>query len=109
MIAIINEIAPEMLNHLNNGSTGEDFGDWLVGRYGTMGMGVARGLGKEAIINYAKSTPALWQQIAPIEARFAAFVDEFLAWTPADEDEDEDETPPPIPEAKARKRKEATA
>lgn len=103
MQAIITEIAPEMLNCLNNGDGGEVFGDWIIARYGSMGIQIARSIGKEGILQIVRGNPNLWAQIQPIEARFATFVDEFLAWTPAAEEEE----PPPLEPPKSR-RKEAS-
>ena len=102
MQAIITEIAPEMLNCLNNGDGGEVFGDWIIARYGSMGIQIARSIGKEGILNIVRANPQLWPQIQPIEARFATFADEFLAWTPAAEDDEPDEPSPPPKPPKSR-------
>jgi hypothetical protein len=113
-------IPPEVLGMMSTalrfcaqGKTGEDFGDWLqqaddsaIARL--RGLATENASAEEAIIEFAKSVPMIWNQIVPVpaqaaeaEARFRTFVQEVLMWTPPEDDGPESDDEPEEREASA--------
>lgn len=100
LIGFMQEIARPMLNHLlvdaDGAELGEQFGAFVYDgwsgdpRYEQV-ISIARTMGPAQITAVFQQAPPIWNHIAPIQAKFAAFLEAFLKWTPATEDEEAEE------------------
>lgn len=79
-------IAQPLMTHLQQGLNGHDFADWFIGGYGQMQWRAVANIGPDQLVSAFRSVPEVWQQIAPIEPQFLAFVAEFCAGPAEDED-----------------------
>lgn len=90
---------PVMLNYFIQGSTGEDFADWVYAawpRYLPRMQNFSHPLipgqrGAPAIIAAFRNIPNVWSRIAGQEQEFSAFVYEFCAFKPDAEEGDDDD------------------
>lgn len=106
MNTVLNYMTPTLLDHLANGD-GSSFGFWFCGSTitipgppppwnrvpGVEAHKFAKQFGKEAITAAYKGNVGLWQEIAPdaeAEAKFSAFLDEFLTYDPTVKEEEEE-------------------
>jgi len=66
------------------GTAGRGLAETVITLFGRPTYDQASGLGKDKIMELVKAEPDLWAQVAPIEAKFRRFLDEFTgyaAWT----------------------------
>jgi hypothetical protein len=101
--ALLQQIVPTLLFHVNNGLSGSDLaGHTMDSGYmfngvpvpGQVVLQMARQMGKESLLAFFRSMPALWAQIVAIpegEMRFGKFVEEFLSWVPSEAEDDDQE------------------
>jgi hypothetical protein len=102
LFAFIEQIWAPMTNFLAQGRSGEEFGDFLATGFGmtVIDHGQIKAIGRDRILTLLKMTPS-WSSLAPIEAQFVKFLDEFLAWEPLGPDAPDEPPPPPTRIAKA--------
>jgi hypothetical protein len=96
IMGLLQQVFPMMMTALNRGDRGEAFADFLAQGLGFTVSDHAqiKSFGKNKLLMVIRNSPA-WAQIAPIEAHFVRFLDEFLDWEPGWADEEE--VPPPGP------------
>ncbi len=76
-------VTPAMLNYLQDGASGIDFASWIFAGF-PQKLQQLQQLGPAAIISTYKESPT-WRVIAPREAQFHTFVNEFCAWRATDD------------------------
>jgi hypothetical protein len=98
IIQLFTQIWVPMVQHLNGGARGEEFVDYVMAGwpFTLTDHAQLKAMGREALVNLIKQQPAAWNMLAPIEAQFNVFLDQFLAWHQG-WDEEEDEPPPAGP------------
>ena len=90
---VLGRIFPAMMMQLQMGRSGLDFADWFIEGEGIRPWQVIANVGKQNLIETVKAFPEAWAMLQPMESRFVAFLDEFLAWTPATDEEPVEEPP----------------
>ncbi|MBZ5596453.1 MAG: hypothetical protein LAP39_29780 [Acidobacteriia bacterium] len=81
---VFRRFLPMLLTALSQGGDGYGLAETVITLFGRLTYDQASGLGKDKIMQLAKAEPDLWAQVAPIEAEFSRFLDEFTgydAWT----------------------------
>ncbi len=71
------QFAPMLLSALNQGGDGYGLAETMISLFGRVAYEQAAGLGKDKIMQLARSEPAIWAELAPLEAQFSRFVEEF--------------------------------
>lgn len=71
---------PMLVATLNQGGDGYGLAETVISLFGRTTYDQVSGLGKDKIMRIIKSDPALWAQVAPIEAEFVKFMDEFIEY-----------------------------
>jgi hypothetical protein len=71
---------PMLLTAVNQGGDGYGLAKTVIALFGRPTYDQASALGKDRIMQLVKSEPDLWTQVAPIEARFSRFLDEFTGY-----------------------------
>jgi hypothetical protein len=77
---LFRQFMPMLVYSLSQGGTGHGLAEKVITLFGRPTYDQASGIGKERIMTIVKSDPDLWAQVAPIEARFSRFLDEFLGY-----------------------------
>ena len=77
---VLRQFMPMLLTSLNQGGDGYGLAKTVIRLFGRSTYDQASGLGKDRIMQILKSEPDLWSQVAPIEARFSRFLDEFTGY-----------------------------
>jgi hypothetical protein len=81
---VLRQFMPMLLTTLSQGGDGYGLAETVITLFGRPTYDRASGLGKDKIVELVKAEPDLWAQVAPIEAKFRRFLDEFTgydAWT----------------------------
>ena len=71
---------PMLLTAVNQGGDGHGLAKTVIALFGRSTYDQASALGKYKIMQLIKREPDLWAQVAPIEARFSRFLDEFTGY-----------------------------
>lgn len=86
-----------VMAHLQRGSSGLDFGDWIAEGPGQLAIDQIKAAGTERIIAVFKTIPQAWEQWGPVEPRVRQFLNELMTWTPEEAGGDDDEGNEPDP------------
>lgn len=81
---VLRQFMPMVLTALRQGGDGYGLAKTVITLFGRPTYDQVSGLGKDKILQLVKAEPDLWAQVAPIEATFSRFLDEFTgydAWT----------------------------
>jgi hypothetical protein len=90
---VLRQFMPMLLTAVNQGGDGHGLAKTVIALFGRSTYDQASALGKDKIMQLIKREPDLWAQVAPIEARFSRFLDEFT-----DYDDEADVQPQSCPE-----------
>ena len=77
---VLRRFMPMLLTAVYQGGDGYGLAKTVIALFGRPTYDQASALGKDRIMQLVKSEPALWTQVAPIEARFSRFLDEFTGY-----------------------------
>ena len=77
---VLRQFMPMLLTAVNQGGDGYGLAKTVIALFGRPTYDQASALGKDKIMQLIKKEPDLWSQIAPIEARFSRFLDEFAGY-----------------------------
>jgi hypothetical protein len=77
---VLRQFMPMLLTAVNQGGDGYGLAKTVIALFGRPTYDQASALGKDRIMQLVKSEPDLWTQVAPIEARFSRFLDEFTGY-----------------------------
>jgi hypothetical protein len=80
LLEMFRQFLPMVVASLNQGGDGYGLAETVIALFGRQTYDQAAGLGKEKIMRLVKAEPDLWAQVAPIEARFDSFLDEFTGY-----------------------------
>jgi hypothetical protein len=69
-----------LLTAVNQGGDGHGLARTVIALFGRSTYDQASALGKDKIMQLIRREPDLWSQVAPIEARFSRFLDEFTGY-----------------------------
>jgi len=85
---VLRQFMPMVLTALSQGGDGYGLARTVITLFGRPTYDQVSGLGKDKIMQLVKGEPDLWARVAPIEAKFSRFLDEFTgydAWTAGQE------------------------
>jgi len=77
---VLRQFMPMLLTSVNQGGDGYGLAKTVIRLFGRPTYDQASQLGRDKIMQLVKSEPDLWTQVAPIEARFSKFLDEFTGY-----------------------------
>jgi hypothetical protein len=77
---VLHQFIPMLLTAVNQGGDGYGLARTVIGVFGRPTYDQASKLGRDKIMQLIKSEPDLWTQVAPIEAGFSRFLDEFTSY-----------------------------
>jgi hypothetical protein len=77
---ILRQFMPMLLTAVNQGGDGHGLARTVIALFGRPTYDQASALGKDKIMQLIKREPDLWAKVAPIEARFSRFLDEFTGY-----------------------------
>lgn len=77
---VLRQFMPMLLTTLSQGGDGYGLAKTVITLFGRPTYDQASGLGKDKIVQLVKAEPDLWAQVAPIEAKFRRFLDEFTGY-----------------------------
>ena len=77
---VLRQFMPMLLTAVNQGGDGYGLAKTVIALFGRPTYDQASALGKDKIMQLIKREPDLWAQVAPIEARFSRFLDEFTGY-----------------------------
>jgi hypothetical protein len=77
---VLRQFMPMLLTAVNQGGDGYGLAKTVIALFGRPTYDQASALGKDKIMQLIKREPDLWAQVAPIEARFNRFLDEFTGY-----------------------------
>src|ERR1035441_1620207 len=77
---VLRQFMPMLLTAVNQGGDGHGLAKTVIALFGRSTYDQASALGKYKIMQLIKREPDLWAQVAPIEARFSRFLDEFTGY-----------------------------
>ena len=77
---VLRQFMPMLLTAVNQGGDGHGLAKTVIALFGRSTYDQASSLGKDKIMQLIKREPDLWAQIAPIEAKFSRFLDEFTGY-----------------------------
>jgi hypothetical protein len=77
---VLRQFMPMLLTAVNQGGDGHGLAKTVIALFGRSTYDQASALGKDKIMQLIKREPDLWVQVAPIEARFNRFLDEFTGY-----------------------------
>lgn len=78
--AVFRQFAPMLVSALERGGDGYGLAETVITLFGRVTYDQAAALGKDKIMQLARSEPDIWAQVAPVEARFSRFIDEFTRY-----------------------------
>ena len=90
---VLRQFMPMLLTAVTQGGDGYGLARTVIALFGHSTYDQASALGKDKIMQLIKREPDLWAQVAPIEARFSRFLDEFTSY-----DDQADAQPKSCPE-----------
>lgn len=71
---------PMIVKSLNQGGDGYGLAATVIALFGRPMYDQAAGLGKDKVMQIVRAEPDLWREVAPIEAKFSRFLDEFMGY-----------------------------
>jgi hypothetical protein len=77
---VLRQFMPMLLTAVIQGGDGYGLAKTVIALFGRPTYDQASALGKDRIMQLVKSDPDLWTQVAPIEAKFSRFLDEFTGY-----------------------------
>jgi len=77
---VLRQFMPMLLTAVNQGGDGYGLAKTVIALFGRPTYDQASKLGTDKIMQLVRSEPELWAQVAPIEARFSRFLDEFTGY-----------------------------
>jgi hypothetical protein len=77
---IFRRFMPMLLTALSQGADGYGLANTVIALFGRPTYNQISGLGKDKIMQLIKADPDLWAQVAPREAEFTKFLDEFTRY-----------------------------
>src|ERR1039458_8652645 len=77
---VLRQFMPMLLTAVNQGGDGHGLAKTVIALFGRSTYDQASALGKDKIMQLIKREPDLWTQVAPIEAKFSRFLDEFTGY-----------------------------
>ena len=77
---VLRQFMPMLLTVVNQGGDGHGLARTVIALFGRPTYDQASALGKDKIMQLIKREPDLWTQVAPIEAKFSRFLDEFTGY-----------------------------
>ena len=77
---VLRQFMPMLLTAVNQGGDGHGLARTVIALFGRPTYDQASALGKDKIMQLIKREPDLWTQVAPIEATFIRFLDEFTGY-----------------------------
>jgi hypothetical protein len=77
---VLRQFMPMLLTAVNQGGDGHGFAKTVIALFGRPTYDQASALGKDKIMQLIKREPDLWTHVAPIEAKFSRFLDEFTGY-----------------------------
>jgi hypothetical protein len=77
---VLRQFMPMLLTAVNQGGDGHGLAKTVIALFGRPTYDQASALGKDKIMQLIKREPDLWTQVAPIEAKFSRFLDEFTGY-----------------------------
>jgi hypothetical protein len=77
---VLRQFMPMLLTAVNQGGDGRGLAKTVIALFGRPTYDQASALGKDKIMQLIRREPDLWAQVAPIEARFSRFLDEFTGY-----------------------------
>src|ERR1019366_2822568 len=77
---VLRQFMPMLLTDVNQGGDGYGLARTVIALFGRSTYDQASSLGKDKIMQLIKREPDPWAQVAPIEARFNRFLDEFTGY-----------------------------
>ena len=77
---VLRQFLPMLLTAVNQGGDGHGLAKTVIALFGRPTYDQASALGKDKIMQLIKREPDLWTQVAPIEAKFSRFLDEFTGY-----------------------------
>jgi hypothetical protein len=77
---VFRQFMPMLLTALSQGGDGHGLAETVITLFGRPTYDHASGLGRDRIMQFLKGEPDLWAQVAPIEAKFSKFLDEFTGY-----------------------------
>jgi hypothetical protein len=80
LLGVLRQFMPMLLTAVNQGGDGYGLARTVIALFGRPTYDRVSALGKDKIMQLIKREPDLWTQIAPIEARFNTFLDEFTGY-----------------------------
>jgi len=77
---IFRRFMPMLLTALSQGADGYGLANTVIALFGRPTYDQISGLGKDKIMQLIKADPDLWAQVAPREAEFTKFLNEFTRY-----------------------------
>lgn len=77
---VFKRFLPMLILSVRQGGTGHGLAEKVVTMFGRPIYEQASGVGKDRLMAILRTEPDLWAQVAPIEAEFSRFLDEFLGY-----------------------------
>jgi hypothetical protein len=77
---VLRQFMPMLLTALNEGGDGYGLARTVIALFGRHTYHQASELGRDKIMQLVKREPDLWTQVAPMEAKFSKFLDEFTGY-----------------------------
>jgi hypothetical protein len=77
---VLRQFMPMVLTALSQGGDGYGLARTVITLFGRPTFDQVSGLGKDKIMQLVKAEPDLWAQVAPVEAKFSRFLDEFTGY-----------------------------
>lgn len=77
---LLRRFMPMLVATLNQGGDGYTLAKTVIALFGRRPYDQACGLGKDRLVQLVKTEPDLWAQVAPVEHKFARFLEEFTSY-----------------------------
>ena len=77
---VLRQFMPMVLTALSQGGDGYGLARTVITLFGRPTYDQVSALGKDKIMQLVKAEPDLWAQVAPVEAQFSRFLDEFTGY-----------------------------
>jgi len=74
------QFMPMIVKSLYQGGDGYGLAATVIALFGRSMYDQAAGLGKDKVMQIVRAEPDLWREVAPIEAKFSRFLDEFMGY-----------------------------
>jgi hypothetical protein len=80
LLGLFRRFMPMLMITLRQGGTGNALAEKVITLFGRPTYDQACGIGKDRIMTILQLEPDLWAQVAPVEASFSRFLEEFLRY-----------------------------